>query len=259
MAPERRGAGRRPGRAREDVVEYAVYGARGELPELGGLDAVAGDGRVEVRADEVPDDWAERWKRFYFPGAGRRAAVRAASVGGAGAARRGGGGRDRPGRRVRDGHASDHAHVPRAAAGGARPGIVLRPRLRVGRAGDRGGEARVRAGGRRGRRPGGTRRDAAQRPRERRRGGGAPRRTCGGRPRRSRAPWRRTSPPGLCEAVARSWAERGERPGSRDRLRLPARGGGPGRGGARGRRASRSAAAWWPATGPHPGAYIPRP
>jgi len=49
------------------VVEYAVYGARGELPELGQLDAVAGGGRVEVRAEEVPDDWAERWKRFYFP------------------------------------------------------------------------------------------------------------------------------------------------------------------------------------------------
>jgi ribosomal protein L11 methyltransferase len=52
---------------REGVVEYAVYGARGELPELGGLAAVAGAGRVEVISEEVPDDWAERWKRFYFP------------------------------------------------------------------------------------------------------------------------------------------------------------------------------------------------
>jgi ribosomal protein L11 methyltransferase len=51
----------------QGIVEYAVYGARGELPELGGLEAVAGAGRVEVRAEEVPDDWAERWKRFYFP------------------------------------------------------------------------------------------------------------------------------------------------------------------------------------------------
>ena len=50
-----------------ETVEYAVYGARGELPELGGLDAVAGVGRIEVRAEEVPDDWEERWKRFYFP------------------------------------------------------------------------------------------------------------------------------------------------------------------------------------------------
>jgi ribosomal protein L11 methyltransferase len=51
----------------DGIVEYAVYGARGEVPELGGLDAVAGAGHVEVRSDEVPDDWAERWKRFYFP------------------------------------------------------------------------------------------------------------------------------------------------------------------------------------------------
>jgi len=49
------------------VVEYAVYGAPGELPDLGGLDAVAGGGRVAVHAAEVPDDWDERWKRFYFP------------------------------------------------------------------------------------------------------------------------------------------------------------------------------------------------
>jgi ribosomal protein L11 methyltransferase len=52
---------------RMDLVEYAVYGARGELPDLGGIEAVAGAGRVEVRATEVPDDWSERWKRFYFP------------------------------------------------------------------------------------------------------------------------------------------------------------------------------------------------
>lgn len=51
----------------DGVIEYAVYGAPGELPDLGGLDAVAGGGRVEVHAAEVPDDWDERWKRFYFP------------------------------------------------------------------------------------------------------------------------------------------------------------------------------------------------
>jgi len=50
-----------------EIIEYAVYGAPGELPDLGGLDAVAGGGRVEVLAAEVPDDWEERWKRFYFP------------------------------------------------------------------------------------------------------------------------------------------------------------------------------------------------
>jgi ribosomal protein L11 methyltransferase len=52
---------------REGVVEYAVYGAPGELPELGKLEAHAGDALVEVLTEEVPDDWDERWKRFYFP------------------------------------------------------------------------------------------------------------------------------------------------------------------------------------------------
>jgi ribosomal protein L11 methyltransferase len=51
----------------EGVVEYAVYGARGELPELGGIGAVTGAGRVEVRAEQIADDWEQRWKRFYFP------------------------------------------------------------------------------------------------------------------------------------------------------------------------------------------------
>jgi ribosomal protein L11 methyltransferase len=49
------------------VVEYAVYGAPGELPELGQLRAVAGGALVEVRSERVPDDWSERWKRFYHP------------------------------------------------------------------------------------------------------------------------------------------------------------------------------------------------
>jgi ribosomal protein L11 methyltransferase len=52
---------------RDDIVEYAIYGAAGELPDLGALEAAAGDGFVEVDSREVPDDWAERWKRFYFP------------------------------------------------------------------------------------------------------------------------------------------------------------------------------------------------
>jgi ribosomal protein L11 methyltransferase len=52
---------------REGVVEYAVYGAPGELPELGELEAYAGDALVEVLTEQVPDDWDERWKRFYFP------------------------------------------------------------------------------------------------------------------------------------------------------------------------------------------------
>jgi ribosomal protein L11 methyltransferase len=52
---------------RQDVVEYAIYGAAGELPDLGEVQAAAGEFLVEVDSREVPDDWAERWKRFYFP------------------------------------------------------------------------------------------------------------------------------------------------------------------------------------------------
>jgi ribosomal protein L11 methyltransferase len=50
-----------------DFVEYAIYGGEGELPELGSLDAVVGDGKVEVEATEVPDDWADRWRDFHKP------------------------------------------------------------------------------------------------------------------------------------------------------------------------------------------------
>jgi ribosomal protein L11 methyltransferase len=49
------------------VVEYAIYGAAGELPDLGALRAAAGGALVEVRSEPVPNDWAERWKRFYHP------------------------------------------------------------------------------------------------------------------------------------------------------------------------------------------------
>lgn len=50
-----------------DYVEYAIYGGEGELPELGELEAAAGDGLVEVVASEVPDDWADRWQDFHKP------------------------------------------------------------------------------------------------------------------------------------------------------------------------------------------------
>jgi ribosomal protein L11 methyltransferase len=52
---------------REGIVEYAVYGAAGEVPDLGAFEARSGDALVEVLTAEVPDDWEERWKRFYFP------------------------------------------------------------------------------------------------------------------------------------------------------------------------------------------------
>jgi ribosomal protein L11 methyltransferase len=48
-------------------VEYAIYGGEGELPELGELEAAAGDGLVEIVSTEVPDDWADRWQEFHKP------------------------------------------------------------------------------------------------------------------------------------------------------------------------------------------------
>jgi ribosomal protein L11 methyltransferase len=50
-----------------DVVEYAIYGAEGELPDLGELQAAAGDALVEVSSSVVADDWASRWREFHRP------------------------------------------------------------------------------------------------------------------------------------------------------------------------------------------------
>jgi ribosomal protein L11 methyltransferase len=50
-----------------DSVEYAVYGAPGELPSLPALQAAAGDALVQVATREIPDDWGERWKLFHKP------------------------------------------------------------------------------------------------------------------------------------------------------------------------------------------------
>lgn len=51
----------------EQFVEYAVYGAPGELPELPDLCAAAGDALVEISTSKIADDWPERWKRFHSP------------------------------------------------------------------------------------------------------------------------------------------------------------------------------------------------
>jgi ribosomal protein L11 methyltransferase len=50
-----------------DYVEYAIYGAEGELPELGALRAALGEGLVEVSSTRIPDDWADRWQAFHKP------------------------------------------------------------------------------------------------------------------------------------------------------------------------------------------------
>ncbi len=49
------------------VVEFAVYGAPGELPALPDLRAAAGDALVEVSTSEIDDDWSERWREFHQP------------------------------------------------------------------------------------------------------------------------------------------------------------------------------------------------
>jgi len=50
-----------------ETVEYAVYGAPGELPALPDLKAATGEALVEVSTREIADDWAERWKDFHRP------------------------------------------------------------------------------------------------------------------------------------------------------------------------------------------------
>lgn len=51
----------------DDVVEYAIYGAPGEIPDLPDLEAAAGGALVEIRTSEVADDWSERWRAFHQP------------------------------------------------------------------------------------------------------------------------------------------------------------------------------------------------
>jgi ribosomal protein L11 methyltransferase len=50
-----------------DWVEYAIYGAPGELPEVGVVEAMASGGQVVVTSEQVPDDWADRWRDFHRP------------------------------------------------------------------------------------------------------------------------------------------------------------------------------------------------
>lgn len=51
----------------DEVVEYAVYGAPGELPMLPDLQAAVGGALVEVSTSEVPDGWDKRWRDFHRP------------------------------------------------------------------------------------------------------------------------------------------------------------------------------------------------
>jgi ribosomal protein L11 methyltransferase len=51
----------------DDITEFALYGAPGELPAFPEGEAEVGGVLVHVSGREVPDDWAERWKRFHRP------------------------------------------------------------------------------------------------------------------------------------------------------------------------------------------------
>ena len=51
----------------DGFVEYAVYGAPGELPSFPPGEATVGGVVVSVSGEPVADDWAERWKEFHEP------------------------------------------------------------------------------------------------------------------------------------------------------------------------------------------------
>jgi ribosomal protein L11 methyltransferase len=51
----------------DGYVEYAIYGAPGELPSFPRGEVEVGGNRVVVRGQEVADDWADRWRRYHQP------------------------------------------------------------------------------------------------------------------------------------------------------------------------------------------------
>ena len=51
----------------DHFVEFALYGAPGELPELPRGRASIGGVTVEVSGSEIGDDWASRWRDFHRP------------------------------------------------------------------------------------------------------------------------------------------------------------------------------------------------
>ena len=53
--------------AGDHFVEFALYGAPGELPELPRGRASLGGVTVEVSGSEIGDDWADRWREFHRP------------------------------------------------------------------------------------------------------------------------------------------------------------------------------------------------
>jgi len=48
-------------------IEYAVYGASADLPDLVNLRAVLGGALLDISTSTVADDWADRWREFHQP------------------------------------------------------------------------------------------------------------------------------------------------------------------------------------------------
>jgi ribosomal protein L11 methyltransferase len=48
-------------------IEYAIYGAAGDLPDRAELEMLVGGALVDVSRTTVADDWAERWREFHQP------------------------------------------------------------------------------------------------------------------------------------------------------------------------------------------------
>jgi len=51
----------------DGFVEFALYGAPGELPQLPAGPAHIGATEVHVSTTELGDDWADRWREFHRP------------------------------------------------------------------------------------------------------------------------------------------------------------------------------------------------
>ena len=151
----------------EGWVEYALYGAPGELPSLPEGEAEVGGRRVQRARRGGARRLGRALEALPRPGARRRPPVRPPALGAARRAPARDGDRDRPRPGVRHRLAPDDAALPRADARARAGGLVRRPRLRLRRAGDRRGEARLRPGRRVRLRCRGDRGDARERARQR--------------------------------------------------------------------------------------------
>ncbi|MEJ7716045.1 MAG: hypothetical protein WKF40_10280 [Thermoleophilaceae bacterium] len=184
-------------------IEFAVYGSPGELPELAEGEAEVAGVQVVVSGTEIADDWEERWKQLSPAGARSVTASTCAHRGSRHSSAPASLTSDRSRPRLRYRLPPDDAAVPGAAARGGRAGrrgSVVRPRLRLGRAVDRRGQARFRSDHGPGRRPPGDRGHRGKREGQRRSAGPASTApTCARRRRRMRTwCWRTLCTPCCC-------------------------------------------------------------